>query len=214
MLVRNENTDDLCKPLSSNTVLKRKKEMLSVPMDFKYVPPIHTLSDIGVSVRAIAESKKERIEQQTRTNIFKIEDRPRSLMQLANRQLEKLIAAATIKVDIGDYTFGEHIVAINKLTGPINGLNFGKHNSVGLDTTRGLIHFSHLTNEFKIANSEKSAKPQPVVKGEILTILPMTTETNKVCVNHAWDWKISSTLTSLERFTKTASYGSLTHCLK
>ena len=53
-LVRDENTNELYMPLSSTIVLKRKKEMLYVPLDFENGLTIDALVDSGAYVSAIA----------------------------------------------------------------------------------------------------------------------------------------------------------------
>ena len=63
------------------------------------------------------------------------------------------------------------------LTGPIKGLHSMRHNSVVIDTTHGLIQFSHLTMQLKIAASKTSETLQSVLIGDALTIPPRTTKT-------------------------------------
>ena len=91
-------------PLSSTIVLKRKKEMLCVPLDFKKGLTKDVFVDSEAYVSAIAQSELDRIKQQATDNIFKIEDLPSFQFQVANGQLEKTIATATLKFDIGDNT--------------------------------------------------------------------------------------------------------------
>ena len=79
---------------------------------------------------------------------------------IASCQLEKPIATATLKYDIGDNSFAEHFVVMKVLTGPITGIHFMRHNSVVIDTTHGLFLFPHSTMQAKNAAIETSAKPQ------------------------------------------------------
>ena len=65
-LVRDENTNELYMPLSSSIVLKRKKEMLYVPLDFENGLTIDALVDLGANVSAIAQKELDRIQQQAR----------------------------------------------------------------------------------------------------------------------------------------------------
>ena len=53
-LVRDDFTNELYMPLSSTVVLKRKKEMLYVHLDFKNDLTIDALVDSGAYVSAIA----------------------------------------------------------------------------------------------------------------------------------------------------------------
>ena len=138
-------TDDIINelyiPLSSTIVLKRKKEMLYVPLGFKNALTIDALVDSRAYVSAIAQNELDRIKQQAPGNIFKIDDPPNFQIQVANGQLEKPISTATLKFDIGDNTFAKYFVVMKNLTGPNIGLHFMRHNSVVIDTTHDLIHF-------------------------------------------------------------------------
>ena len=94
---------------------------------------------------------------------------------------------------------------MKKLTGPIFGLHFMRNNSVVIDTTHGLIHFPHLTMQVKIASSETTTKPQPVITHEALTIPPTTTKTITAFIHHPSKWNTTGTVTPLEKFTERAS---------
>ena len=142
-LVRDDFTNELYMPLSSTIVLKRKKEMLYVPLDFENGLTIDAIVDSGAYVSAIAQRELGRIQQQAPSNILKIDDPPNFQIQVANGQLEKATATTTLKFDIGDHIFAEDFVVMKNLTEPIIGLHFMKHNSVVTDTTHGLIHFPH-----------------------------------------------------------------------
>ena len=123
-LLRDDITNELYMPLSSTIVLKRKKEMLYVPLDFENGLTIDALVDSGAYVSAIAQKELDRIKQQTPSNILKIDDPPNFQIQVANCQLVKPTATATLKFDIGDHIFAEHFVVMKNLTGPIIGLDF------------------------------------------------------------------------------------------
>ena len=139
-LVRDDITNQLYVPLSSIIVLKRKKEMLYVPMDFENGLGIHARVDSGAYVSAIVQKELDRIEQPAPSIVLKIDDPPNFQIHVANGQLEKPTATTTLKVDIGDHIFAEHFVVMKNLIGPILGLHFMRHNSVAIDITHGLIH--------------------------------------------------------------------------
>ena len=147
----------------------------------------------------------DRIQQQAPSNILKIDDPPSFQIQVANGQLEKPRATATLKFDISDHIFAEHFVVIKNLTGPIVGLHFMQHNSVVIDTTHGLIHFPHLTKQVKSVSSQASAKPQPVLIHDSITIPQMTTKTLTAFVDHVSEWNTTGTVTPVEKFTEAAS---------
>ena len=176
-VVRDHTTTALYLPLSSTIVLKRKKEMLYVPLDFKNGLTIDALFDSRASVSAIAQKDLDRIKHQTPSNIFNIDYPPNFQIQVANGQLEKPVAKATLDFDIGDHIFAEHFIVMKNLTGPITELHFMRHNSVVIDTTHGLIHFPHLTTQVKSATSGASGKPQAVLNHDNITVPTMATKT-------------------------------------
>ena len=201
-LVRDEQTDEIYVPLT--VVLKRKQEMLYVPLDFENNLTVDALVDSGAFVSAIAQDDLETIKQKATNNILKIDDPPNFQIQVANGQLEKQLSTATLKFEIGDNSFAENFVVMKKLTGPIIGLHFMRNNSVVIDTTHGPIHFPHLTMQVKTAASE-TTKPQPVITNEVLTIPPTTTKTITAFIGHPSKWNTTGTVTPLEKFTETAS---------
>ena len=123
-LVRDEQTIELYLPLTSRVVLKRKQEMLYVPLDFENNHTVDALVDSGAFVSAIAQDDLETIKQKASNNILKIDDPPNFQIQVANGQLEKPLSTAALKFEIGDNSFAEHFVVMKKLTGPIIGLHF------------------------------------------------------------------------------------------
>ena len=183
-LVRDDITNELYTPLSSTIVLKRKKEILYVPLDLENGLTIDALVDSGAYVSAKAQKELDRIKQQATSNILKIDEPPNFQIQVTNGQLEKPIAIATLKIDIGDHIFAGHFVVMKNLTGPIIGLHFMRHNSVVIDTIHGFIHSPHLTMQVKGALSQTSAKPQAVLIRDSITMPQMTTKTITAFVDH------------------------------
>ena len=204
-LVRDEQTNAIYLPLTSTKVLKRKQEMLYVPLDFENNHTVDALVDSGAFVSPIAQDDLDTIKQKAPNNILKIDDPPNFQIQVANGQLEKPISTATLKFEIRDNSFAEHFVVMKKLTGPIIGLHFMRNNSVVIDTTHGLIHFPHLTMQVKTASSETTTKQQPVLMDADLTIPPATTKTVTAFIDHPSKWNTTGTVTPLEKFTETAS---------
>ena len=204
-LVRDEQTNEVYLPLTSTVILKRKQEMLYVPLDFENNLTVDALVDSWAFVSAIAQNDLETINQKSPNNILKIDDPPNFQIEVANGQLEKPLSTATLKFEIGDNSFAEHFVVMKKLTGPIIGLHFMRNNSVVIDTTHGLIRFPHLTMQVKTASSETSTKPQPVTMDKDLTIPPATTKTVTAFIGHPSKRKTTGTVTPLEKFTEIAS---------
>ena len=112
---------------------------------------------------------------------------------------------AMLKFEIGDNVFPEHLFVMKKLTGPIIGLHFLRHNSVVIGTTHGLMHFVNLTMQFKTASNETTTEPQPVTIDRALAIPPWTTKTITAFVDHPSEWNAMGTVTPLEKYTETAS---------
>ena len=203
--MRDDTTIELYMPLPSTFVLKRKKKMLYVPLDFENGLTIDALVDSGTYVSAFAQTELDRIKQQAPANIFKFDDPSIFQLHVANGQLEKPISAATLEFDIGDNTFEEHFVVMKNLTGPIIGLHFMRHNSVVIDTTHGLIHFPDLKMRVKKAATEASAKPQPVFIQDNTTVPLMATKTITAFVHDPSEWQTTGTVTPVGEFTKAAS---------
>ena len=203
--MQDEQTNEIYLPLTSTVILKRKQEILYVPLDFEKNLTVDALVDSGAFVSAIAQDDLETIKQKAPNNILNIDDPPNFQIQVANGQLEKPSSTATLKFEIGDNSFAENFVVLKKLTGPMIGLHFMRNNSVVIDTTHGLIHFPHLTMQVKTASSETSTKPQPVITDEALTIPPTTTKTITAFIDHPSKWNTTGTVTPLEKFTETAS---------
>ena len=169
-LVRDEQTNEIYLPLTSTVVLKRKQEMLYVPLDFENNLTEDALVDSRACLNAIAQDDLETIKQKAPNNILKIDDPPNFQIHVANDQLEKPLSTATLKFENGDNSFAEHLVVMQKLTGPFIGLHFMRNNSVVIDTTHGLIHFPHLTMQVKTTSNETTTKPEPVITDEALII--------------------------------------------
>ena len=79
-----------------------------------------------------------------------------------------------------------------------------RHNSVVIDTTHGLIHFTHLTMQVKSALSQTSAEPQADLIHDSITI-PQMTKTITAFVDQLSEWNTTGTVTPVEKFTDTAS---------
>ena len=70
-LVRDEQTNEVYLPLTSTVVLKRKQEMLYVPLDFENNLTVDAMVDSGTFVSAIAQGDLETIKQKAPNNILK-----------------------------------------------------------------------------------------------------------------------------------------------
>ena len=204
-LVRDDTTNELQKPLSSTFALKRKNEMLYVLLVFESGLTIDALVYSEAYVSAIAQTELDRMKQQAPANIFKNDDPPNFQIQVANGQLEKPIATATLKFDFGDNTFAEHFVVMKNLTGTIIGLHFMGHNSVVIDTTHGLIHFQHMSLQLKNATIETSTKHQSVLIQDNTIVPPMATKAITAFVDYSSEWHTTGTVIPVGKITEAAS---------
>ena len=86
-LVRDEPTNEVYLPLTSTLVLKRKQEMLYVPLDFWNYLTVDALVDSRAFISAIAQDDLDTIKHKAPNNILKIDDPPNFQIKVANGQL-------------------------------------------------------------------------------------------------------------------------------
>ena len=75
-LVRDEQTNEIDLPLTSTVVVKRKQQMLHVPLDFENILTVDALVDSRAFVSAITQVDLDTIKQKAPNNILKIDDLP------------------------------------------------------------------------------------------------------------------------------------------
>ena len=202
--MRDEQANEVYLPFTSILVLKRKQERLYVPLDFESNLTVDGLMDSGAFVSSIAQNDLDTIKQKAPNNVLEVDDPPNFQKQVAHGQLEKPWASTTLKFENGDIIFAAHFVVMKKLTGRKIGLLFMRKNSMVIDTTHGLIHFPHLTMQFKTASGETTTKPQPVITDDALTTPPTTANTITAFTDHPSKRNTTGTVTPLEKFTGTA----------
>ena len=179
--------------------------MLYVPLDCEKNLLIDALVESRANVSAIAYNDLDTIKQKAPNNILKINNPPNFQINVANGQFEKPLATTTLKFEFGDNIFAEYFFVLKKSTGPKIMLQFMRKNIKVIDTTHGLKHFPHLTMQVKAASSETTAKPQPVILDDALTILPRITKAITAFVDHPSEWNTAWTVTPLEKFAETAN---------
>ena len=131
---------------------------------------------------------------------------PSFQIKIAKGPLEKTLATATLKFEIGDGTLAEHFVVMMKLTGPIIGFNFMRNSTVVNGPTHGFILFPHFRMQIKTAAIEKIAQPQVFLTGDALTIPLMTTKTFTAFRDHPWEWNAAGLVTPLAKFRDTTAW--------
>ena len=95
-LVREEQTNDVYLPLTSTVVLKRKQEMLLVPLDFEKNLTADDLEESGAFVSAIAPKGLDTIKEKAPNKFLKIDYPPNFQIKIANGHLEKPSSTATL----------------------------------------------------------------------------------------------------------------------
>ena len=85
-LVRDEQTNEVYLPLTSTIVLKRKQEMLYVPLDFENILTVDALVDSGAFVSAIAQKVLDTMKVKDPSKILKINDPSNFQIQVVNRK--------------------------------------------------------------------------------------------------------------------------------
>ena len=98
-LVRDDQTNEFYLPLTSTVVLKRKQEMLNLPLDFKNNLIVDALVDSGAYVSEFVLINLVGMKQKSTKNILKTDDLPKFQRQVAKGQLEKPLATVTLKIE-------------------------------------------------------------------------------------------------------------------
>ena len=106
-LVRDEQTNEIYLPITSTVVLKRKLEMLYVPLDFENNLTVDALVDSRAFVSAIAQDDLETIKQNAPNNILKIDD-PRLDLKMGIRPQQQPIPTSQIAQEVLEQTEMNH----------------------------------------------------------------------------------------------------------
>ena len=101
-MVRDEQTNEVYLPLTSTVVLNRNQDMPYVHLDFENCLKKDDLVDSGAFVSAFAQNDLETKKRESPKNILKIDDLPNFQIQIANGPLEKPLATAKLKLEIGE----------------------------------------------------------------------------------------------------------------
>ena len=116
-----EQTNEFYLPSSNTVVLKWKQGRLHVPLVFENNITVDALVDSGANVSAIAENDLDTKKQKVSEKVLKVDDPPNFRIQVANGQLEKRLARATLKPENGNNIFSEDFVVVKNITGPKKG---------------------------------------------------------------------------------------------
>ena len=114
-LMRDEKTNEVHLLVTYTVVLKRKQEMLYVPLHFEKNLTIDAFSDWEAFDSAIAQNDLDTIKEKAQNNFLNSDDPPNFQIQVANGQLEKPLATTTLKFEIVDNILVEHFVRIEEI---------------------------------------------------------------------------------------------------
>ena len=137
-------------PLSTSLPLKNKRKMLYFPMDFKELK-INGLKNTGALSCASPEADLRKIRLVAPQTIINGGSPPEFQIMVANGQLEAPFATAELQFEVGNITFRQKLIVMEKLKNPLIGLLFLQHNGTILDTRHGILNFTFL---FKAIENE------------------------------------------------------------
>ena len=173
-----EKDGERCIPLHSTIVLKKRRRMLYLPLEFGEIT-MDGLVDSGAFINAMSRSDYNAMKMNSDNCVTKEYPQPPFKIECANAQLEQPIDTADIQFNIGTYTLTDTFVILSKTSFPIIGLNFMRNHQAVLDTANGTINFPHvemtlaMTDEMKNCNS----KPIQIIAEGSQTIPPQQTTT-------------------------------------
>ena len=112
-----ERDGDTYIPLHSTIVLKNRRRMLYLPLEFGELT-MDGLVDSGAFINAMSWSDYNAIKMNSDTCVIKEYPQPPFKIECANAQLEQHIATADIQFNIGTYTFTDTFVILSKTSFP------------------------------------------------------------------------------------------------
>ena len=191
ILVRNEMTDQLQKPLSSEVDVKTRMNIFYVHLDFEKGLTIDALGYSESYVNGVEETNVDRIEEQSSTNVFKNDHLPGFKCKMANGQAEKTTATVILKDDIADHIFSERLVVMKNVTELFSVSHNMRHSSIVINTKQSLFHFFSGTRLAKNANIEKRAQSKTFRSDDNVKCPPVNLESIAFFTEQPSKWKKS-----------------------
>ena len=201
-----ERDGDTYIPLHSTMVLKNRRRMLYLPLEFCELT-MDGLVDSGAFINAMSWSDYNVIKMNSDNCVIKVYPRPPFKIECANAQLEQPIATADIQFNIGTYTFTDTFVILSKTSSPIIGLNFMRNHQSVIDTANGTITFPHVGMTLAITDEKKNCNPKPlqIMAEGNQTLLPQKTTTVNAIVITTNAIDITGAVQPLPQFDETAT---------
>ena len=201
-----ERDGDTYIPLHSTIVLKNRRRMLYLPLEFGELT-MDGLVDSGAFINAMSWSDYNAIKMNSDNCVIKEYPQPPFKIECANAQLEQPIATADIQFNIGTYTFTDTFVILSRTSFPIIGLNFMRNHQAVIDTANGTITFPHVEMTLAMTDEKKNCNPKPLqIMAEGNQTLPpqQTTTVNAIFLTtNAID--ITGAVQPLPQFDETAT---------
>ena len=193
-------------PLHSTIVLKSRRRMLYLPLEFGEIT-MDGLVDSGAFINAMSWSDYNTIKMNSDNCVIKEYPQPPFKIECANAQLEQPIATADIQFNIGTYTFTDTFVILSKTSFPIIGLNFMRNHQAVIDTANGTINFPHVEMTLAMTDEMKKCNPKPLqimVEGN-QTLPPQQTTTVNAIVITTNMHDVTGAVQPLPQFDETAT---------
>ena len=175
-------------PLHSIIVLKQRRKMLYLPLDFGEIAS-DGLFDSSAFINAMSWSDYNAIKMNSDNSIIKEYPQPSFRIVCANAQLEQRIATADIQFNIGTYTFTDNFVILSKTSFPIKSLDFMRNHQAVLDIANGTINVPHVEMTLAITDEMQNCNPKPLQRmaegnqtlfpPQTLTVRAISITTNK-----------------------------------
>ena len=193
-------------PLHSTIVLKNRRRMLYLPLEFGEIT-MDGFVDSGAFINAMSWSDYNAIKMNSDSCVIKEYPQPPFKIECANAQLEQPIATADIQFNIGTYTFTDTFVILSKTSFPIIGLNFMRNHQAVIDTANGTINFPHVEMTLAMTDEMKKCNPKPLqIMAEGNQTLPpqQTTTVNAIVITTNMN-DVTSAVQPLPQFDETAT---------
>ena len=201
-----ERDGDTYIPLHSTIVLKNRRRMLYLPLEFGELT-MDGLVDSGAFINAMSWSDYNAIKMNNDNCVIKEYPQPPFKNECANAQLEQPIATAVIQFNIGTYTFTDTFVILSKTSFPIIGLNFMRNHQAVIDTANGTITFPHVEMTLAMTDEKKNCNPKPlqIMAEGNQTLPPQQTTTVNAIVKTTNAINITGAVQPLPQFDETAT---------
>ena len=193
-------------PLHSTKVLKNRRRMLYLPLEFGELT-MDGFVDSGAFINAMSWSDYNAFKMNSDNCVIKEYPQPPFNIECANAQLEQPIATADIQFNIGTYTFTDTFVILSKTFFPIIGLNFMRNHQAVIDIANETITYPHVEMTLAMTDEKKNCNPKPLqIMAEGHQTLPpqQTTTVNAIVITtNAID--ITGAVQPLPQFDETAT---------